>query len=561
MKQMIKLIGIIAITAVIGFMFTACEPEPGGSGGGGGGGGGDITLSGTISISLNDTSEYEDGIIPVVQIIAHDESWTFQRKIVLLEPEEGRQWSINIPRSNTARNVYYRITGYRDEDDEAIDKMFEIGSGEITLAGSSNISGIELDLGNLTFVTVSGTIVMEVTPRKEVVIELIAANNLFLGSKILQDINNETPKNFEITVRSFTNDTDIERIVVMGYPQKAYEAPSGQSYYNRVNRDDFDQIGIDKNQAKVGSSNVTGMNIGIYKQNELVINGIPNAILPNEENIANVYLFDAGTTVTSFYGAGAEIHKWVNSENVTPNGGTKTITVPLLYWVPVGEGSWHGYPFTKRGDTYDVYIWVSGNDKLYKAENVIIDSQKTTIAWNEFEEIDPPLVDYNPEYSLITTGTSNQTVKINGDDYVFLYNNIGSSALSGQTPNGINGFAPGNTPRILYIFWGNWESYNKVIITYEMIGTSLGSCGEDGCADAAPLCPSVIVRTNNSQYEYEITQSNENPNDLGYPNLEEGINTLTYNTSDFTGKYGFSITKNHGNSAVLVRIISVAFTN
>ena len=551
---------VIAVLAIV-FGFTACDE----GGGGGSSSIGDITLSGTISISLSDTSEYANGIIPNVQIIAHDNSWTFQKAITLVAPGDNTPWSITIPGSKSARDVYYRITAFKEAGDEAIDKMFEIGTGVITSASSSSISGIDLDLKNLTILTVSGTIIMEETAKNgnldQVAIELIAANNLFLGSIILNGVNADTPTNYSIAVRSFAAPKDIERIAVVGFPGKAFVPGSNWSdnYDLKVLRNNFDSIGIDKDQAKVGNSNVTGMNISINKQNVLVINGIPNASLPDIGNIANIYLFDAGTTVTDFYGG--DIWNQIKSENVTLNGGNKTINVLLYNWISTGEGTWNGYPFTKRGDTYDVYIRVSDNNKLYKAESVTIDSQKTTIAWGDFEDTVPPFIDYNPQYSLITTGTSNQTVTINGDDYVFLYNSIGSSALSGQTPNGINGFTPGNTPRILYIFWGSWESYKKVVITYEMIGTSLGSCGEDGCAGVAPLCPSVIVRTNNSQYQYEITQSDDNPNTLGYPNLEEGINTLIYDTSDFTGKFGFSITKNHGNSAVLVRIISVAFVN
>jgi len=160
--------------------------------------------------------------------------------------------------------------------------------------------------------------------------------------------------------------------------------------------------------------------------------------------------------------------------------------------------------------------------------------------------------------TLIPTGTSGTAVTIDSKDYVLLFNDFNTDdkpfPTADATPDEINGFdVSAGTPRIVYIFPEDFDLYTGIVVTYEAIFTSVGGCGQDGCAESAPACPATIIRKNNSPTAYG------NGGDLGYTNLEEGENTLEYATSAFDGLFGFSITKNHAGSAILVRIISVEF--
>ena len=70
MKNAIKLLGLIAIVAIIGFSFAACDSSGGGDDGGGGGGGGSIPAAlqgkwgsgGTVAIEFKANSYISSGL-------------------------------------------------------------------------------------------------------------------------------------------------------------------------------------------------------------------------------------------------------------------------------------------------------------------------------------------------------------------------------------------------------------------------------------------------------------------------------------------------------------------
>jgi len=160
-----------------------------------------------------------------------------------------------------------------------------------------------------------------------------------------------------------------------------------------------------------------------------------------------------------------------------------------------------------------------------------------------------PITITNVMSNLIAVGTSAEMVTISAQPYVLLWNSV--TSFDGALPAAIDGFnVAAGTPRLLYRFpeqagFGRdyyGEGYRHVDITMVVVETDLecGSCGD--------ICTNVIARKNEGA-------GYDNKGDAGYPDLETGTLTLTGLIEE--GIDGFSFTKNHGGSAVLVRISSI----
>jgi hypothetical protein len=105
-----------------------------------------ITLSGNISVTLNGQ------VIPRVQLYA----WGSQNgSTMLTSPGSGAPWSITLPVFDSPANLNFVVYGYDSEWNQLIYK-----NTGITLSGvhNTNISGVAINLGNITTVTLNGTV-------------------------------------------------------------------------------------------------------------------------------------------------------------------------------------------------------------------------------------------------------------------------------------------------------------------------------------------------------------------------------------------------------------------
>jgi len=153
--------------------------------------------------------------------------------------------------------------------------------------------------------------------------------------------------------------------------------------------------------------------------------------------------------------------------------------------------------------------------------------------------------------NLIAVETSTTFVTVGGQNYVLINNGV-SGTISGQTPDEINGFNLTGTARLLYQFpdqgFDNWydEGYRNLDVGMVVIKTGYDcadACAEGDCTNAA-----------------FVGNSGPSLNRLGavdYPNLANGSFTFAGFFNDEHDLDGFCITKNHSNSALLVRITNV----
>jgi hypothetical protein len=144
MKKVFKLLGIIALVAVIGFSMIACDSGGGGGGGGGGGDpgiqnpGGDPQLSGSITISPN------TGVITGTELTANysgSETVSFQWKKG--STNVGTNSNKYTPAEAGSYTVTVRATGYTSKTSAAVavtDPSLLTLSGSITISPSTGVN-------------------------------------------------------------------------------------------------------------------------------------------------------------------------------------------------------------------------------------------------------------------------------------------------------------------------------------------------------------------------------------------------------------------------------------
>jgi len=249
MKNLLRLFGIITISVIIGISLSACD-EPGSDEG--------VTLSGTISISIDG-----QGIVPFIVIKAHDASWAFEGVTTLLAPGNNAKWSVKVPAQGSLKDVYFRIFGFTKENGTDEDKIFEIGAGFTKQLGSSSISGINLDLGALKLITISGTIVMEPNPKNAVAIELSDPDTHFLGSTIVRGVNSTMPVNWSINVCATNTPKEIYTVAVIGFPGEPWQGEWKNNYVEYFRGPGVKDIGFKDNQLQIGTANITDVELFI----------------------------------------------------------------------------------------------------------------------------------------------------------------------------------------------------------------------------------------------------------------------------------------------------------
>jgi hypothetical protein len=131
-----------------------------------------ITLSGTISVTLNGQ------VIPRVQLYADGSR---SDNTTLTSPGSNAPWSITMAVLDSPTNLNLNIFGYDSEGNQLIYK-----NTGITLSGvhNTNVSGVVINLGNITTVTLNGTVTIDGQNPNYVNIGVIEKINDYTYSQI-----------------------------------------------------------------------------------------------------------------------------------------------------------------------------------------------------------------------------------------------------------------------------------------------------------------------------------------------------------------------------------------
>ena len=128
-----------------------------------------VTLSGTINVSHN------GGSVPRVRIDARDiDTGVYLGSTELSSPATtNAPWSMVIPAPNTSTTVSFSVSGYTANWDSLFDK----DTGITRPVSNQNVQNIVLDVGNITTVTLSGTISVTYNGQRVPNVQIEAINS------------------------------------------------------------------------------------------------------------------------------------------------------------------------------------------------------------------------------------------------------------------------------------------------------------------------------------------------------------------------------------------------
>jgi hypothetical protein len=161
-----------------------------------------ITLSGTITVKYNGQT------VPRVVIYAHDDTWVWTGEAGLLSPGENAPWEIITKPFSESTEIKFRVGGYTADSSE---ELFNIDVKDLSRnIHNQDVSGININLGALKIITMSGTINISHNgePVPSVVIQANRkSDGFFLGETTVVSAGNNTP--WSIKMEALDAETEI----------------------------------------------------------------------------------------------------------------------------------------------------------------------------------------------------------------------------------------------------------------------------------------------------------------------------------------------------------------
>jgi len=203
--EIVRNVIIIALAAVIGFSFIACDDGDNN----GGDDGDNITLSGNITPPPSLAAQ-----VTHYEIMIHTVNWSWRREVRFAKEGDATSWSVKIPMFSASTAVYFQAKGFDSGD--YISPLFVVGveNASKTVHGE-NVSSITLDLSSLTFIKITGTVILKTSgsPKptfKYLVVEALNSNYSTLGQQVIQNVNTTSGNcNFSINVPAQSVSTGI----------------------------------------------------------------------------------------------------------------------------------------------------------------------------------------------------------------------------------------------------------------------------------------------------------------------------------------------------------------
>jgi len=209
--EIVRSVVIIALAAVIGFSFIACDDGNSNEGGNGGGGGdGDnITLSGNITPPPSLAAQ-----VTHYEIMIHTVDWSWKKEVRFAKEGDVTSWSVKIPKFSASTTVYFQAKGFDSGD--YISPLFSITveNASKTVYGE-NVSSITLNLSSLNFIQITGTVIFKTSGSpptfKYLVVEAQNLNNSTLGQQVIPNVSTASGScNFSINVPAQSVSTGIK---------------------------------------------------------------------------------------------------------------------------------------------------------------------------------------------------------------------------------------------------------------------------------------------------------------------------------------------------------------
>jgi hypothetical protein len=167
-----------------------------------------ITLSGTVTVKNNGQA------VPYAEIFAHNEDWTWEEKVRISASEENAKWSITTKAFSTPTEIFFRVGGFANNTFDT--PLFYTTVKDLTkMVHNQNISNIEINMGNLRTITLSGTISANYDgkPVPSVVIQAFSSEG-FLGETTVLAVGSNT--SWSIKMEALDSDTEI-RFGIWGF--------------------------------------------------------------------------------------------------------------------------------------------------------------------------------------------------------------------------------------------------------------------------------------------------------------------------------------------------------
>jgi hypothetical protein len=163
-----------------------------------------ITLSGTI------TAKNKGQIVPYVVITAHTGDWSWQKEIRVPSPTENSPWSMTISPFSEETEIFFRVRGHNNSTYGG-DPIFNVTISDLSLSVyDEDIDEIDIDLSNLSVITLSGTINISYNgqPVPSVVLQFATKDDwAFVGEVSITNAGNNTP--WSLPIPAFNTDTEI----------------------------------------------------------------------------------------------------------------------------------------------------------------------------------------------------------------------------------------------------------------------------------------------------------------------------------------------------------------
>ena len=163
-----------------------------------------ITLSGTI------TAKNKGQIVPYVMILAHKGDWSWEKDIRVPSPTENSPWSTILSPFSEETEIFFRVLGYNNSTYSG-QPIFYVDIPDFSVfVSEQDIDEIDIDLSNLSVITVSGTINISYNgqPVPSVVLQFhIKDDWTFVGEVSIPNAGNNTP--WSLPIPAFDTDTEI----------------------------------------------------------------------------------------------------------------------------------------------------------------------------------------------------------------------------------------------------------------------------------------------------------------------------------------------------------------
>jgi hypothetical protein len=314
-----------------------------------------ITLGGTVTVKNNGQT------VPYLLIMPHDRDWTWQEQIIVSSSAANSPWSIITRPFAVETEIFFRVQGYQTESGGT--PLFNIDVKNISVrVRNTGKTDINIDLANLSLVTLSGTINVSYDgkpiPSMEIQINRKSDDMYLGGTGSLYNVGNNTP--WSIKVEPLAVETDVVFHIV----------GSG----SRDTWSESDRLFV-----------FWGQDFGVRVRNQ------------NVSNIAIKFITISGTI---------NIKNYVN---------TVQVSVGADYFVPGDRDEYGGQR----------YIWLTGkdlyppfNNQKYSGIVPLFPSPKNNIkAWVHFRSGETWLGAYEKEYMNVTGNITDASLDIdmNGD--------------------------------------------------------------------------------------------------------------------------------------------------